>query len=308
MDIIAVKEVENGLFIPDNISEDQHRALGERLSNALNQAEYQLHNCQWKLGDWYNAIAWGNKGDYCKAVGISSSTASHCGSVAAFYNIAVEDDKLSGAGQFKQGDKPHRTILPFTTHQMAMQGTTGEQAHELLVQAILAKKGEGKYWTSRRMADEVRKLLSAAAYQPREEPAPQPAPPTPFRVPAAPPKPVDKTDPVQQALSRLPEETSPKAQKAVRDLIFQLGSQYHEQVREGIKAQRKLMTKEREALRAEKEAYEKLLKGCVRPIEKKEYRELVQFCHPDKHPENVAKATKIANLVRKLGDALQYTK
>lgn len=84
----AVTDV--GISGLDSLNEQQFFELGDHLSNIE-------HGLQWAIGDWYNAIPWGDKAAACEKVGINYKNAQRCGDVARAFQMPIR----SGICSFK---------------------------------------------------------------------------------------------------------------------------------------------------------------------------------------------------------------
>jgi len=113
------------------------------LGHRLVQAE---HGLQWAIGDWYNAIPWGNKEKACVEVGLNYRTAKECGIVSSKFKMTTRV-----------------VILSFKHHRQLVHADIGKgQRTELLRLAVAgspAKNGASKIWSSARLKEERDKLL-----------------------------------------------------------------------------------------------------------------------------------------------------
>ena len=71
-----------GLNLPSNYSEDEFFEAGRFLAK-IDQG------MQWAIGDWYNAIPWGDKKAACEKAGLKSDHAKFCGYVAGTFQIGA---------------------------------------------------------------------------------------------------------------------------------------------------------------------------------------------------------------------------
>jgi len=142
---MAISEV--GLSGLDGIDEATFFDIGHKLV----QAE---HGLQWAIGDWYNAIPWGDKEKACNEVGQPYLTAQKYGQIASKYQIRTRVRNLS----FKH----HRTLV---------HADLGESDRTLLLQMAITgsptnKDGEFKKWSSKRLKEERDKLLGIIPPEP----------------------------------------------------------------------------------------------------------------------------------------------
>jgi hypothetical protein len=119
-----------GLMLPDNCTEEDFFEAGRFLSRIE-------QGMQWAIGDWYNAIPWGDKAAACEKAGLNFTTARIYGNVCAVFQI---DRRLSN--------------LSFDKHQrLVNQELTHAQRSELLDKS--AENG----WSVARLMKERDRLL-----------------------------------------------------------------------------------------------------------------------------------------------------
>lgn len=119
-----------GLKLPEHFTEEQFFEAGKFLSRIE-------QGMQWAIGDWYNAIPWGDKEEACERAGLNYKSAYIYGRVAADFEI------------------PRRLgILSFSHHQkLAIDALTPDQRSGLL------KKAAENKWPLGRLAKERDRLL-----------------------------------------------------------------------------------------------------------------------------------------------------
>ena len=108
-----------------------------------------------------------------------------------------------------------------------------------------------------------------------------------------------------QALTKKVEKEITKATKALQD---EFTSAVDEVVQKKVAMAKKSLAKERSQWAQEKRRYTELRESLAVPISEHEYKILVQFCHPDKHPGNEEKAGKAYRIVEAIGERLQVAK
>ena len=77
-----------GLVIPEDVSEDDFFDYGSKL-RTLERAT------QWYIGDWYNAIRWGDKPAACKKAGLNYTTAKVFGSICQRFQMLSRNNILT---------------------------------------------------------------------------------------------------------------------------------------------------------------------------------------------------------------------
>ena len=77
-----------GLQLPEHFTEDEFFEAGRFLSRVE-------QGMQWAIGDWYNAIPWGDKKAACENAGLNFHAARQCGQVASVFQIDARASYLS---------------------------------------------------------------------------------------------------------------------------------------------------------------------------------------------------------------------
>lgn len=77
-----------GLIIPEDVSEEQFFDYGSKLAQAGK-------TLQWYIGDWYNAIRWGDKKAACEKAGLNYKTAKDFGSICQRFEMSARNDILT---------------------------------------------------------------------------------------------------------------------------------------------------------------------------------------------------------------------
>jgi hypothetical protein len=119
-----------GLRLPEHYTEDEFFAAGRFLASIE-------RGSQWAIGDWYNAIPWGDKEKACEVAGLNYKTARDAGIVCAAFSDVVRND-----------------ICTFDHHRrLAIQDLSTERRA-----GLLAKSAENG-WTVARLVKERDALL-----------------------------------------------------------------------------------------------------------------------------------------------------
>lgn len=121
---------DTGLHLPAVYTEDEFFAAGQFLSKIE-------RGTQWAIGDWYNAIPWGDKEAACERAGLNYKTAWNCALVSRAFQISLRKENLS-----------------FTHHaRLAVDALTDQQRAELL--GLAAENG----WSASRLTKERDRML-----------------------------------------------------------------------------------------------------------------------------------------------------
>lgn len=119
-----------GLVLPDNCTEEEFFEAGRFLSRIE-------QGMQWAIGDWYNAIPWGDKVGACEKAGLNYAAARMYGSICAVFPIVTRANNLG-----------------FVHHKhLAIQELTEEQ------RVILLAKSAENSWTAARLVKERDRIL-----------------------------------------------------------------------------------------------------------------------------------------------------
>lgn len=116
---------EIGIKNLDRCNEEEFFAVGQTLARIE-------HGMQWAIGDWYNAIPWGDKEAACEKAGLNYITARHCGAVTAKFQMGARAPIL--------GFKHHELLI--------IQELTDSQRDSLL------KNAAKEHWTVKRLRTE----------------------------------------------------------------------------------------------------------------------------------------------------------
>lgn len=249
----------------DNLSEDEFFEVGFRLHD-------MERGMQWCIGDWFNAIPWGDKKAACEKVGISYKHAAKCGSVCEVYQSL-----------------PRSKLLGFVHHQtVAVEALSDGQRLDLLKQA------EKEGWSSARLKTERDSVLGL------EPPVPTKSLDT------------TAESLVEAVKETLPKSASKKtvtaATRAVKKIYTDMKHEFVKSVQQEAKRQTEDDKKRLRELRkdAEKERERIVqMKVGVKAFMSKEEFTLVRSClHPDKNPH--PKAGEAFNIFNKLADVKSW--
>jgi len=119
---------ETGIRFTKSITREEHREVGLTLGRIE-------HGLQWAIGDWYNAIRWGDKEEACEAAGIGYRKATQYGWVASQYQITGRIVNLS-----------------FTHYEQALSVPEPQRAS-------LLERAAAECWSIRQLRKERDKLL-----------------------------------------------------------------------------------------------------------------------------------------------------
>lgn len=228
-----------GLQLPEHFTEEEFFEAGRFLSRIE-------QGMQWAIGDWYNAIPWGDKQAACEKAGLNFNTARIYGNVCAVFQIDMRISNLS-----------------FSKHQsLVTQELTDIQRAELLEKS--AKNG----WTAARLTKERDRLLG------RDE-----------RVPLLTfdgkvqrlyeALPASATKKTRAALTQV-----------VNDLRHDFETEVEHVVKERLKQQReRILLLEQEA-QADRDRARELSMNLDGLITEEEYRLILGCLHPDRAPED----------------------
>ena len=73
---------DRGMVFPDNMTEKQFFDAGHQLSEIEK-------GMQWAIGDWYNAIPWGDKQAACQEAGLNYESSKKYGHASAAFQIGA---------------------------------------------------------------------------------------------------------------------------------------------------------------------------------------------------------------------------
>lgn len=228
-----------GLIIPENCTEEEFFEAGRFLSRIE-------QGMQWAIGDWYNAIPWGDKQAACDKAGLNFNAAHVYGNVCSVFQICNRV-----------------TNLGFIHHQkLAIQDLTSEQRSELLEKA--AKNG----WTAARLTKERDRLLGRDERVPlltfdgKVEKLMETLPPT-------------ATKKTKVALSQVVSELRHEFEKEVEHVV-----------KERLKAQRERLHNMEKETKEELERARNLRMNLDGLMTEEEYKLVRSCLHPDRAPED----------------------
>lgn len=285
-----IVKVEQGVIVPVDITESEHRALGRALMGEHDHIQEELKRNQWQIGDWYNTIQWGDKRTYCEKLNIDYRYATRCGQVAAKYAL--------GSNNTSMCNLPTRAAeLPWTVHMEACKGTDDEQRAELIKQAVIGvdepPEGKKRFLTVAEVRTKREKMLGV-----KKELKVNP----------------NTMEQIDEVLETLPKATSAKSKKIINRIVGIMQHDFKKQVEEAtakaVPEERERLEKAKQtALDANSEAVWKsqrlneMYKNLDALMTREEYKIVLSCLHPDKEasPERKAKAFDI---MRNLEEAI----
>ena len=228
-----------GLQLPEHFTEDEFFAAGQFLSRVE-------QGMQWAIGDWYNAIPWGDKEAACERAGLNYRTAITYGGIAAKFQMSMRIDNC-----------------PFFHYQkLAVDALTPDQRTALLEQS--AKNG----WSAVRLAKERDRLLG------KEERVPLLT----FETK------VEKL--METLPASATKKTKAAINQVVSDLRHDFETEVEHVVKERLRIQReKLYALEKEA-QADRDRAKELRMNLDGLMTEEEYRLIRGCLHPDRAPED----------------------
>lgn len=265
---------EIGLPSLDWMDEATFFELGHRLVNAE-------HGLQWAIGDWYNAIPWGDKEKACNKVGLNFRTARENGLVSGVFKYGARAPELTYSH--------HRKIIHADINK--------SQRTELLKLAVAgSKNGACKAWSSERLREERDKILGIL-----------------------PPEPVDgfveKVDALTEAvIDALPKVAGKKAintakrglKKLADDMQHEFTRAVDKRVDEKLKGRRERLKSIEDEAKATFDNAVRIKAGVKAFMTKAEFA-LVRSClHPDKNPH--PKANEAFTIFNRLADVKAWDK
>jgi hypothetical protein len=244
---------DHGLNLPDNMTEAEFFGVGQMLGNIE-------RGVQWAIGDWYNAIPWGDKVAACDKVGINPKTARDYASICATFKMSTRGD------------------ISFKHHRMvAIDDLTEAQRKQLLRDA--ARHG----WSAKALVEERDKLLGTYVEPVRVQSGDAIASFTKNALPNLPGK-------YQKQVAR--------AVRAAADkLSDDFETEVKKHVDQRMKEERERIRKREQEAKAEMEKAIKLKAGVKAFMSEQEFKLIRSLLHPDKHggDSRYAKAFDIFN-------------
>lgn len=226
-----------GLNLPDQFTEDEFFEAGKLLSR-IDQG------MQWAIGDWYNAIPWGDKEAACERAGLNCKTAQQYGWVCGYYK-----------------DFSTRRDLKFSHHKaLAIETLTPEQRSDLLI------KAEDNKWSVARLTKERDKLLGK----------PEKVPLLSFD------NKVDKL--METLPASTTKKMRKALDDVVRDLKHEFENEVDHVAKERMKEQRARVHQLEKEAREEKERLKALRMNLDGLMTEEEYRLIRGCLHPDRAP------------------------
>lgn len=228
-----------GLQMPDNFTEDQFFEAGRFLSRIE-------QGMQWAIGDWYNAIPWGDKEAACEKAGLHYKTAKNYANIASVFKLSLRNDNCS-----------------FDVHRrLAVDALTPEQRLDLLSQA------EANNWSSARLATERDRLLGK----------PEKVPLLSFD------NKIDQV--LESLPKTATKKVRGEIKRVMGDLRHDFEKEVHHVAQERVKEQRERLQTMQKELDAELERARNLRQNLDGLMTEEEYRLIRGCLHPDKAPED----------------------
>lgn len=228
-----------GLRLPEHFTEEEFFAAGQFLSRVEK-------GTQWAIGDWYNAIPWGDKEAACERAGLNFRTAITYGGIAAKFQMSMRIDNC-----------------PFFHYQkLAVDALTPDQRTALLEQSAKNR------WSAPRLVKERDRLLGRddrvplLTFDGKVQRLIETLPPT-------------ATKKTKAALSQV-----------VNDLRHDFETEVEHVVRERLKDQRERLTAREKEVLAERERVRELRTNLDGLMTEEEYRLVRGCLHPDRAPED----------------------
>ncbi len=238
---ISMSEImtNTGLQLPEHFTEEEFFAAGQFLSRIE-------RGMQWAIGDWYNAIPWGDKEAACERAGLNYQTAFKYGRVASVFEFSIR-----------------MLNCPFKHHQLlAIDALNQDQRADLLKQVA------ENNWSSARLTKERDRLLGRddrvplLTFDGKVQRLIETLPPT-------------ATKKTKAALSQV-----------VNDLRHDFETEVEHVVRERLKDQRERLTAREKEVLAERERVRELRTNLDGLMTEEEYRFVRGCLHPDRAPED----------------------
>lgn len=249
---------DTGLILPAEYTEDQFFEAGRWLAKIE-------HGMQWAVGDWYNAIPWGDKEAACEKAGLNYKSAWTYGSICAVFPIL---DRIKNLGF------DHHRVL-------AIQELTDNQRTDLL------KKSSKEGWTVARLRRERDTLLGR----------PEKVPVLEFD------EEVDRL--LSDLPASVSKKAKQGVKAVYGKMKTEFQTAVEKEVSKRVSVERdKLLTMSKEA-QEELDAARKMRQGITAVMTEDEFKFLKGLVHPDRHPaEEQAKWSKGFELVSRLGEMI----
>ena len=230
---------DKGLNLPSDITEDQFFEAGRFLARIE-------RGMQWAIGDWYNAIPWGDKEAACERAGLNYNSASKYAVVCDTFPILHRMQNLGFA---------HHQIL-------AIQALTQDKRLDLLEES---KKNE---WTAARLKKERDILLG--------KPAKVPLLTFDNRV----------DDVLQSLPKSATNKVKKEIKQAMERMRHDFEMEVHHHAQEKTKEQREKLIKLQQEAEEEKERVRNLRQNLDGLMTEAEYRLIRGCLHPDHAPQD----------------------
>jgi len=251
---------DTGLVLPAEYTEEQFFEAGRWLAKIE-------HGMQWAIGDWYNAIPWGDKEAACNEVGLSYTAARKCASICAVFPNVTRSN-----------------ILGFEHHQLlAIQQLTDDQRTDLLGKA--SKNPED--WTVAKLRIERDRLLGRPEKVPVLEFDAQ----------------IDQL--LSDLPPSVSKKAKRGVQNVYGKMKTEFQAAVEREVGKRLTVERSQIKEDRKEVQTELEAARKARQGITAIMTEDEFRFLKGLVHPDRHPaDEQAKWAKGFELVNRLGEMI----
>ncbi len=250
---------DTGLNLPANCTEEQFFEAGRFLARIE-------HGMQWAIGDWYNAIPWGDKQAACEKAGLNYETAHRYSMVCSHFKFGNRFPNLSFKHHFM----------------VAVEAVSDAQRQSLLKEAAEQK------WSSSRLKKERDILLGT--YQEKIAV-------TGFddRVGAlVETLPASTSKKVKAGINRL-----------ANDLKHSFQDQVEAELKSRLELERARLAKEAQRLKQEQDKLDKMNTSIDALMTEKEFKKLLSYCHPDKAlPGKERLANECFLLLQRMKDAI----
>jgi len=251
----AIKE--NGLVLPVNFTEEEFFEAGRCLAKIE-------QGMQWAIGDWYNAIPWGDKEKACKEAGLSFNSAKQNGLVAELFKIGERSP-----------------ILGYTHHlTLAIQDLTDEQRADLL------EKARENKWSSAALKHERDKVLGRPEKVATLEFDQQ----------------VESL--LQELPATVSKKAKNEVRKVYGDMKREFITAVEKEVSKRLQVEKAKLRDIEADIKAQQAHIARNAAGITPLMTQEEFRLVRSLLHPDKHPENQDRYKRAFEIFNRLGEAI----
>jgi hypothetical protein len=266
-----IQKVDLGYIIPDDITEEQHRALCSEVMGCHDRAQEAVKVCQFQIGDLYNSITFefGDRPKYVQSVwpSLNPQYVKQCGNVAKMAPVTKSNSSLNLDHHSQTGEAIAQTsvrsdAIPFSHYKEATFNTTQTQFEDAIKWAITGiEKPAGHFRTPTvvEMREHVRELTNYEA---------------PVKVTQS-----AETE-FEKAMDALPKATSKKAKEEFGRVIGVLKSEHAATIKKGVQAAVK--------------------KAMPHPLTLEEHALIAACLDPARHPEDTEEYTKAAEIFNRV--------